>query len=212
MLHFFSGTDREKVRMAMQKEIARVSRGGEVVRVTDAHTVSDFNAAMQGGGMFSSCARVVVFENVLQSEEMEPLLVDSLEVLKESQDTFFVFEEKVDAPTRKKIEKYAEKSERFDAAKSERDNTAFDMANALQRGDKKTLWVSYMRELSKGSAPEMLHGILFWAAKQQFLKSSGTAKQKAANMLTALVELPHESRRKGFDMEYALERFVLSKP
>lgn len=210
MLNFYSGTDREKARATMQKEVARVSKGGEVVRVTDAHTVSDFNAAMQGGGMFSSGPRVVVFENVMQHEEMSTPLLDSLEDLKTAEDFFFVLEEKVDAATRKKIEKYAEKSERFDAAKSERDTTAFDMANALQWGDKKTLWVSYMRELSKGSAPEMLHGILFWAAKEQFLKSNGAAKQKAASTLTALVELPHEARRKGFDMEYALERFVLS--
>ncbi len=210
MLYFFSGTDRERARTAMQKEIVRVSKGSEVVRVTDAHTVSDFNAAMQGGGMFSSGPRVVVFENLLQHEEMSALLLDSLESLKTPPDTFFLFEEKVDAATRKKIEKYAEKSERFDAAKSERDNEAFEMAYALQRGDKKKLWVGYMNELAKGSAPEMLHGILFWAAKQQFLKSSGAAKQKAANTLTALVELPHEARRKGFDMEYALERFVLS--
>ncbi len=210
MLYFFSGTDRNKARTAMQKEIARVSKGGEVVRVTDAHTVSDFSAAMQGGGMFSTGARTVVFENLLLHEELSAVLLDSLETLKTSTDTFFVFEEKTDAATRKKIEKYAEKSERFDAPKGERDNTAFDMANALQRGDKKNLWVSYMRELAKGSAPEMLHGILFWAAKQQFLKSNGAAKQKAARTLTELAELPHEARRKGFDMEYALERFVLS--
>lgn len=210
MLYFFSGTDRDKARAAMQKEIARVSKGGEVVRVTDAHSVSDFYAGVQGGGMFSLGARIVVFENVLLHEEMAPLLFDSLEIVKESSDFFFVFEEKVDAATRKRIEKYAEKSERFDMPKSERDNTAFDMANALQRGDKKSLWVSYMRELSKGSAPEMLHGILFWAAKQQFMRSSGVGKLNAANILKELVELPHEARRKGFDMEYALERFVLS--
>lgn len=210
MLYFFSGTARDKVRAEMQKKVALVSRDGEAVRVTDAHGVSDFNAALQGGGMFSTGVRTVVFENLLQHEEVSGLLLSSLEALKESVDAFFVFEEKVDAVTRKKIEKYAETTERFDAAKGERDNTAFDMANALQRGDKKGLWVSYMRELSKGSAPEMLHGILFWAAKQQLLKSNGAAKQKAVNTLTELVELPHEARRKGFDLEYALERFVLT--
>jgi hypothetical protein len=210
MLYFFSGTDREKARAAMHKQIESAAHEGETARVTDTHVVSDFNAALQGGGMFSLGTRSVLFENVLQHEEMSLLLINSLEELKKSRDTFFVFEEKVDAATRKKIEKYAEKSERFDAPKSARDNTAFDMANALQRGDKKSLWVSYMRELGKGSAPEMLHGILFWAAKQHFLKSNGAAKRKAGHLLAVLTELPHEARRKDFNMEYALERFVLS--
>ncbi len=210
MLYFYSGTDREKARAAMQKEIERAALEGEVVRVTDTHTVSDFNAALQGGGMFSLGKRSVILENLLQHEEIALLLFDALERLQKSPDTFFLFEEKVDAATRKKIEKYAEKSERFDAPKSARDNTAFDMANALQRGDKKSLWVSYMRELSKGGAPEMLHGILFWAAKQHYLKSSGATKQKAGKLVAALTELPHKARRKGFDMEYALEHFVLT--
>lgn len=209
MLYFFSGTDRDKLRTEMQKEIARVGKGAEVVRVTDAHTLADFHAVLQGGGMFGG-TRIVVLENVTQHEEMAGALFAALESLQESSESFVVYEEKVDAATRKRIEKYAEKSTRIDGAKKERDNHIFELGNALQRGDKKKLWVGYMRELSKGTAPEALHGILFWAAKQQFLKSSGAAKQKAEQLIIVLTELPHESRRKGVDMEYALERFVLS--
>jgi hypothetical protein len=209
MLYFFSGTDRDKVRAEMQKEIARAGKVAETVRVTDAHTPSDFHAAMQGGGMFGGL-RVVVFQSVLQNEEMAPALLEALEMLKVASESFMLYEEKVDAATRKKIEKYAEKSVRFDSAKKERDNQMFELANALQRGDKKKLWVEYMHELAKGTAPEALHGILFWAAKQQFLKSNGEAKRHAESLVIALTELPHQSRRKGIDMEYALERFVLS--
>ncbi len=209
MLYFFSGTDRDKVRAEMQKEIARAGKGAEVVRVTDVHALADFQVALQGGGMFGG-ARIVVLENVTQHEEMSVALFDSLESLRDSSESFVLYEEKVDASTRKRIEKYAETSVRYDSAKKERDNQMFELANALQRGDKKKLWVGYMRELSKGTAPEALHGILFWAAKQQYLKSSGGAKQQAEKLIIALTELPHESRRKGVDMEYALERFVLS--
>jgi hypothetical protein len=211
MLYFFSGTDRDKIRSAMQKEIARVSKGGEVVRVTDAHTLNDFNATLEGGGMFSSGVRSVVFENLLIHAEMSLLLLNSLESLRNASDAFFIFEEKVDATTRKKIEKYAEQSVRFDAPKKMADNTAFDIANALQRGDKKKMWVAYMAQIAKGSSPEMIHGILFWAAKQSLLRSDGASKKRAEDMLCELVELPHRARREGYDMEYALERFVLSR-
>lgn len=212
MLYIFTGTDRNKARAAMQKEIAHVAKGAEIVRITDAHTPADFSASLQGGGMFGG-ARVVVFENVLAHDGMGPLFFDALPQLSESNDPFFLFEEKVDAAGRKRVEKYAKTTAHFDTIKRARDNQVFDLAYALQRGDKKNLWVGYLREIAKGSAPEMVHGILFWAAKQHFLKTrEGTvAHARAEKLLTQLVELPHEARRGGFDMEYALEHFVLSQ-
>ena len=88
----------------------------------------------------------------------------------------------------------------------------FALANALRRADKKALWVGYQRELAKGGAPEAILGVLFWAAKDMFIKSKeGTRESNRAKKLVAeLAELPHEARRNGFDLEYALERFVLS--
>lgn len=209
MLFFFSGTDTEKARAAIRKEIEKRARGADIVRITDAHSAGDARAALQGGGMFGS-ERVVVFEHLLQNEATGDILMDYLESLRDARELYFVLEEKVLAPIRKKFEKYAEKVEIFDRPKEVRDNSIFLLANALQRRDKKALWVGYMQELAKGSAPEMIHGILFWSAKQNFLKSSGAARQKAADTIAALAELPHKARRNGFDMEYALERFVLS--
>lgn len=208
MLYLYTGTDRGKSRAALQKELARFeNKKYSIVRVTDAHTVPDLSAALQGGGMFGG-SRVVVFENVLLHEEMAPALFAALQFLSDSSEPYFILEEKVDAPTRKKLEKYAEKSERFDAAKGERDTGAFELGYAMQRRDKKAFWVGYMRELSKDSAPEMIHGILFWAAKQQLLRNTNDVR--AQKLVARLAELPHEARRKGFDLEYALEHFALS--
>lgn len=210
MLYLYTGTDRDKVRTALQKSIESAAKGARSVRITDAHSPDDLRAALQGGGMFAE-KRVVIFENVLLHEEMGPLLLDTLPILKDSEELFYILEEKIDAATRKRLEKFAEKSERFDAAKRAEDRTVFALANALKRRDKKALWVGYLNELSKGAAPEMLHGILFWAAKDMLLKSGdAAARQRAAGLVSALAELPHEARRKGFDLEYALEHFVLS--
>lgn len=155
--------------------------------------------------------RVVIFESVLQNEELASLLLASLEFLKASNEQFFIVEEKVDAVTKKKLEKYAERVVRYDAEKTKETVTAFAMANALQRGDKKALWVSYMREIAKDQAPEMLHGILFWAAKTHVLNArSEKEREKALQCVSQLAELPHVARRKGEELEYALEKFVLS--
>ena len=125
---------------------------------------------------------------------------------------FFIFETSPDADTRRTIEKYSATKNRFDAPKKEKDNSVFALANALRRADKKALWVGYQRELAKGGAPEAILGVLFWAAKDMFIKSKeGTRESNRAKKLVAeLAELPHEARRNGFDLEYALERFVLS--
>ena len=212
MLYIFTGDDRSKVRAAIHKEIGRLAKNDyEIMRVTDVHALSDVHAALQGGGMFTK-AHVVVFENVLQNEDMRQMVLDSLEVLQSAAAPFFILEEKVDAATRKRLERHEEKIERFDSAKESRDSAVFELAHALRRGDKKALWIGYMRERAKGSAPEMIHGILFWAAKQQFLKAENNtlARVRATATVVALAELPHEARRKGFDFECALERFVLS--
>jgi hypothetical protein len=124
---------------------------------------------------------------------------------------YYIIDEKIDAESRKRIEKYAEKSERYDAVAKKKANTIFAVANALARRDKRALWVNYQSEIAGGAAPEAVHGVLFWGAKDLFMKSRDKGTQeRAQKLVAALAELPHEARRRGEDLEYALERFVLS--
>lgn len=211
MLHLYFGTDREKARTKMNAAIEKAAKKAEVVRITDAHTGEDLKTSLQGGGMFGG-KRVLVFENVCTNPDLSEIFIDALEYLSKSDEEVFVFESKPLAELRKKLEKYAESVEKFDAPAKERDSSIFAMANALRKRDKKTLWVAYMQEVAKDNAPEAVHGVLFWAAKDMFLKSGTdvTSKTRAASLVATLAELPHEARRRGEDLEYALERFVLS--
>jgi DNA polymerase III delta subunit len=212
MLYFYYGTDRDKARGALNKAVQKAAKHAEIVRITDAHSLDDLRAALSGPGMFSS-ARLVIFDSILsgKNEDMRGALISSLERIKKSEEEFFVLEGALDAATRKQIEKYAEKTEKFDAAKKEKDNSIFALANALQKGDRKALWVGLMREFSKGAAPEAVHGLLFWGAKRMALSARSQNDIARARKLTAkLAELPHEARRRGEDLEYALERFVLT--
>lgn len=210
MLHLYLGTDREKARSKMAAEIGKV-KGAEIVRITDANALSDLAAAMQGGGMFGGI-RAVMLEGILDNEEMRDAFLGELEFIASSPDHFFLLQEKVDAATRKRIEKYAEHTERFDSAKKAEDKTIFQLANALRRRDKKALWIGYLEEIAKGSRPEAIHGILFWAAKSALLsaRADSPERRRGAVLVSSLAELPHKARRQGFDLEYALERFVLS--
>ena len=210
MLYFFTGTDRKKAYAAMEAALKKsTNKGSRVVRITDANTPADLAAVLGGRGMFDE-SRVVVLNGVLANEEMRTVLLDSLARMRDSEETFFILEEKPDAATRKQIEKYAEHSERYDKPAEKKGGDIFAIAGALRRADKKALWVNYQRQLAQNAAPEAIHGVLFWAAKEMFLKARTDAeKSRATALLEDLAELPHESRRRGVELEYALEMFVL---
>lgn len=205
MLYLYIGTDREKARAKLNADAEK--KKGAIIRITDANTTDDVKGALLGGDLFGE-KRVVILENIYANEEMRTQLFAALE--QGIQEDLFVFEEKLLAADKRKLEKYAERVETFDAPKKERDNSIFTIANALKRADKKALWVSYMREIEKGSAPEAIHGVLFWSAKDALLKSA-TKGDREKHLVASLAELPHDARRRGEDLEYALERFVLSE-
>jgi len=210
MLHFYVGTDREKAKDALDVAVKKIAKKGTaVLHISDANSLADLSTALQGRGMFDS-ERVIVLDSVFANEEMQPVALNSLPLMKKSTDHYFVIENKLDAATKKQIEKYAEDSFKFDAPKKEQEKTIFKLANALRTRDKKALWVGYQRELLS-SAPEAIHGVLFWAAKQMLLGArADIEKARAAKLVALLAELPHEARRRGEELEYALERFVLS--
>lgn len=225
MLYLYTGTDRERVRVALNAALRPLDRTHgrpeefegrhaqgkrQVIRITDANTLADLEASLRGEGMFGE-SRTIVFDGVLNNEEMRTLVESALPAIKDSRETFFILEERLDADTRRRIEKYAEKSERHDAAAKKRDGSVFDLGHALARGDKRALWIALQREYARGAAPEALHGVLFWGAKDFFMKSrAGEAQERARKLLATLTELPHEARRHGEELEYALERFALS--
>lgn len=207
MLYFFSGTDTEKARTKLNAALEKSGKGIDVFRITDAHSIADLEAGLMGGGMFGG-ARVVLLDSTLTHDEMRPIVLDRLPALKSSTDTFYIYETALDAATRKQVEKYAESKERYDTVKSELRETIFGLVRPLQDGKKKDLWIAYQKELLGGKAPEAIHGILFYAAKDALLRKP--TDERAKKLVAELAELPHEARRQGFDLEYALERFVLS--
>ncbi len=207
MLYLYSGTDTERSRTRLNIVVEETTTGADVFRITDAHSLADLEAALMGGGMFGG-KRIVVLDSTLTHEEMNVIVMARLPQLKASTDTFYIYEGALDAATRKQIEKYAEKSEKFDAAKSAVKESIFNLVRPLQESKKKDLWVAYQREIHAGKAPEAIHGILFYAAKDALLRKPSDARAK--KLVAELAELPHTARRAGFELEYALERFVLA--
>ncbi len=211
MLFVFTGDDRKRARAALGEAVAARASGYSVLRITDASAIEDVRAALQGGGLFAE-ARAVVFEYLSAREDALKLLEESLALLAVSSDPFFVLDEAFSAGRQRAWERHADLFKTFALPKSARKGTTvFALANALKKGDRRALWVALQRELRSGSAPEALLGVLFWGAKDLFLKSRpGSAERgRASRHIAALAELPHEARQRGVPLEYALERYLL---
>ena len=199
----------------MSKAVRTAAGKQSVIWVSDANTVSDVAEALRGSGMFppdggqAGSKRAVVLDGVFLNEEMRRVVLDALPHMKRSDEVYFMLEGKLDAATRKTLEKHSEISERFDTKKEKKGGEIFSLAYALKGGDKKRLWVEYQRALAREDAPEAIHGVLFWGAKDAFLKSAGVARERAGKLVAELAELPHEARRQGFELEYALEQYIL---
>lgn len=211
MLYLFTGTDRMKVRVALDAARAKLAPSVSLIHITDIHTIEDLDAALAGGGMFAG-VRAVVLDGIFDREEMRKKILEQLEYIASANDHFFIYVEKLDAATRRQIEKVAMKSEQFDLPKkADKSSSIFTLGNALRAHNKKDLWVSYQRELVADAAPEAIHGVLFWAAKQILMSARSEMEVlRGKKLIATLAALPHEARRQGVELEYALERFVLS--
>lgn len=207
MLHLFIGSDSTKVRASLNGAVEKRAKTSEIIRITDAHALYDLDAALMGGGLFGG-PRTVVLDSTLTHDEMRARVLDQLPHLKSTSDEIYIVELALDAATKKQVEKYAESSTKFELAKSEKRETIFGLVRPLQDGKKKDLWVAYQRELVAGKASEAIHGMLFYAAKDALLRKPTDVR--ARRLIADLAALPHEARREGFELEYALERFVLS--
>lgn len=213
MLHVIFGNDREKVRVVLAKAFVPYDKKGmRVVRITDAHTLADLETALMGPGLFGE-KQVIVFEGIIGGgqADMSSRLLDTLNSLKQSEDNFYIMEGALTADIRKTVEKYAEKVERFDTKSAKEYPTVFALADSLAKGDKKGLWVGLMSEYEKGNAPEAIYGVLFWGVKKM-MEGARDAQSVllARRLMIELVALPHDARRRGEDLGYALERFALS--
>lgn len=205
MLHIIYGTDRERVHKKARDRADGIA--SDRVRITDAHTLNDLASVLNGPGMFGA-PRVIMLEYTFARDDMRSLIESSIEAIHASSDTVILVEEKFDAATKKKLAPFL--SDPIDMPKKAASSSVFAVSNAFKRRDRKATWIAYQEALPD-SAPEAIHGLLFWAAKDMLLKSRSNSECAwARSQVKTLVALPHEARRRGETLECALEAFVLT--
>lgn len=229
MIYLFYGSDVEKARTKAFEWVAK-ARAKEpnlaYVRLSrEELSAAALQDAAQSGGLFVKRLLVLIDdpfpvarakaedEEAAEEESAGSVVEENLDVLAASDNAIIILAPKLPAIKAKKLAAKAKMEYKFDAAAARADARGFNsnLVNALAARSRDKLWLEINRALLAGDAPEMLHGLLHWKARDLMEKGGRAWKPEEARSLSVtLIELLQESRRGGMDLGRAIERWALS--
>lgn len=215
VIYLFTGSDVEKVRAkAFQWVAASRAKAPEAMylRLNPEETTEEALAEAAGSqGLFFS-KTLVLIDDPFSVREVGERVLASLDMLANSENPIAILAPKLLAARQKKIEGKAEKVFTFEV-QTKTPTRGFNgtLVNALAAKDGSTLWKEIVVALRQGDAPEMLHGLLHWKARDLMHKGGGKWGEEGARKLSlSLIELLSDSRSGDLPLSQNLERFALS--
>ncbi len=204
MFYFIYGEQKDEARKKAHSLLGLL-QGKRPNAETFRFSVDDFQVDrlpefLSGQGLFDK-KYIIFFDSLFSNEVFEELICDRLDELKTSENAFVILEGKTTKDVLKKIEKRAEKVFEFsDEKKVKKEGfKVFDLADAFGRRDKKSLWMLLVKAYEEDSAPEEIHGILFWQLKSMLL--AGTTASASEASLNPYVY----TKAKGFLKNYSVD-------
>lgn len=228
MIYLFYGTDVEKTRAKAFEWVAKARTKEPNLAYARLAREELSDAALEdaalSGGLFVARLLVLIDDPFpaarAASDEEEggetgtaSVLEEHLDALAASDNAIVILAPKLPAAKAKKIAAKAKMEYKYDKPASREVERGFNsnLVDALSARSRDKLWLEINRALSAGDAPEMLHGLLHWKARDLIEKGGRAWKpQEARSLSLALIELLQNSRRGGLDLGLSLERFALS--
>ena len=215
MIYLFHGSDVGKTRAkAFQWVAAARAKAPQAPYVrfqADTLTSASLRDALSSQGLFFAQTLILIDDPFALTDSGE-IVLESLKELAESVNPVAILAPKLLAARVKKIETHATKVfEVVATAKKEARGFNGALVNALGGKDGATLWKEIVKAHRQGDAPEMVHGLLHWKARDLMQKGSQRWKPEETRALSrALIELVSDARSGSLDLELQLERFALS--
>lgn len=239
MLFVFHGSDtqsaRTKTRALVDDLTAKKPDASVVSLDVESFSADRIPELLYGQGLFSQ-KYLVVLDGVLEDAANKTAVLEALPDIATSENVFVMREGKLDAATKKLLERHAKKvtvcNQKGTAGKPPMPIT-FQVADALGARDKKQLWAKYQEALVAGHVAEEIHGVLFWQIKSVLLASATSSAaeagmkdfpyQKAKRyaqkysseemraIANDLVVMYHEARQGKGELGAMLERWILGK-
>lgn len=196
MLYFLHGSNKDKAR-----EKARELMEGLVKKRPEASLfkleTENFNSAqleelVGGQGLFSN-KYIVFLDGLFENAEIKEQVLKFYKEISESENIFIWLEGKVDKATLTKLEKIAEKVQKFESEEesgrkfstgpdqsfSLKDFNIFSLADAFGRRETKSAWILLQKALMKDIPAEEIHGVIFWQVKSMMLAEEAKTASEA---------------------------------
>ena len=141
------------------------------------------------------------------------ILDDHLDALVASDNAIVVLAPKLSATKAKKLSAKAKIEYTFNTPAARETARGFNapLVDALANRSREKLWLEINRALAKGDAPEMLHGLLHWKARDLMSKGGRVwTPQESRQLSLDLIELLQASRRGGLELGMRMEKWALS--
>ncbi len=237
MIYFYFGSDRQAIQKKTKATFEALRKkkpdASFVVLNGENMSLSDLEAISSSQGLFEKKI-VAKLSDILSNKDLSDDVLKLLPQMKASENIIVWGEAELNKPVLEKIKKNAEKIEEFNLKNKEvkKEFNIFALSDALGARDRKKLWYLIVEALRNGSAPEEIHGTLWWqlkcikladiasTAEEAGLKPFvfGKAKGFARNWpkdaldqtLNRFVDMYHDAHRGECDFEVSLERFALS--
>lgn len=214
MLYIFAGSDTAKVRdKALQWVVASRKKAPDALYLhLESGALSDnqLEDIIQTQGLFFQ-KMLVLIDDPTETEENRNLIEKYIDAIAASNNVIAFIMPKLLVKD-KIITKKATKVFEFDAVKKE-DGRGFNSAlvNALGSKSSEVLWQEITLALRQGEAPEAIHGLLSWKARDMLQKGSQKWSRKELRELSrTLLTLVSDSRKESGKTGTSLELFALS--
>jgi len=186
----FFGANRELVREAATRHIdEHLPKGATLTNLNSEDYQPSMIDNLLGATSLFGGEEWFVFDEPSSNKILEDEIKDSLDLLKESANTFIILEGPLLAPSKKFYTKHAEQIEEFKTEATKTFN-AFSLAEALAQKDKRKLWVLLQEAKLSGLRDEEIIGILWWQ-----LKTIRLAKQTSSASEAGVKDFPYNKAK-----------------
>ena len=213
MIYLFHGSDAAKTRakafLWVAAARAKAPEAAYIRLTAEQLTEATLTDAMGTQGLFYTKSLILLDDPFALADSGE-LVLSYLDELARSENPIAVVAPKLLAARAKKLEAKAEKTFKVDVEDKVVRGFNTGLVNALAQKDGPALWKELQKAYRQGDAPEMVHGLLHWKARDMMQKGNPAWGKLGARKLSRdLIELVSDSRSGDLQLAEALERFVL---
>lgn len=212
MIYLFSGDDAKNKLSNYEKFIKSIPNDTEVFFINrnefDPIQIESFYS---GASLFSALS-TVVFQNIFEYEETRDFILDKLQLMGESTNSFIFLESKLNKPILDAFKKARAEMNNFELPKEKKEKfDNFLVANAFEKKDKLNMWIYFRQAMDKGVGMEEIIGVLFWKIKDMILRKnfSKFSEIELKSSVSRLSYLLPQARKEGLDAESTFEQFLL---